>query len=430
MNTLAYQPMQLLLTRDRKPLANRKPTTKPRRAKRFKHVYVDVEDLGRHVGVEFTFIAGGYDKDEVNMDTMAGALRPAFAKRLLARKVQTKKVTLDPQCIEAPSEKIKSRKEFRTVARHMHEVAASLGMVGHTDWHGGGGAHIHVCMKAHKKPNGWGGEVISLAGNRTCKALLLDSTHRPYVNWAFSNPGDTENTHTSAPMLEHMERYNTCTVDTRESLTADVADAVEQIRYVRENGRYYMKAYIRTARNYMEAGEWDRRRALRHVLENYRDDEGATIRRWKAELKKRQEKLAAFVDPDTTKPAKRDGDKDYDFLRGNMGKCYGITAREEFGTVEFRIFQAPNDAAEHELQLNFALAYVEWAEAQAKAGMFAEGKAVTLEQQAAEWTLEKSQKAFLKFVGMIGLKPNKYKRYLANMARRYELVGLGKGKLN
>ena len=421
MNVLCFQPMQLLLTRDRKPLRNRKPTTKPGRNKRFKHVYVDVEDLGRTVGIEFTFTPGGFTREEgmeTNIDSLAGALRPAFRKRLLEAypkiKLTDKGVTTDPGVIEIPSAKTSSRKEIKRVAQVMHKVAASLHMVGHTDWHGGGGAHVHVDVKAVSKEDSWGDIRVNFATSPTMKALLLDATNRPYIYWAFANPGDNNNTKHTASMLTSTTRD----IPKRTDLEYNVANAREDLNYGRSTGRDYMRRYTMTAKAYMLRSEWTRREAIKYVLEMYRNDEGKTIRRYKRQLRAAQAKLAAFVEPE---PTKRDGDQDYAHLLSHIGKSYGIAPRSCFGTAEFRIFQAPNNPAEHELHINFALAYVEWAEAQAKVNKYAEAACMTAAQVTEAWQLDRCKKEFSKFCGMIGLKSNRYKRYLANMERRFSL---------
>lgn len=416
MNMPAIFPQQLLLTYRPRTTRNRKPTTKPRRAKRFKHVYISVNELGRHVGCEFTFIPGGFTKEEAPcMDSLARGLVRPFKTRLDPLKVKTYKgVTCDPQCIEVPISKTNKRKAFRHAATSLHAVAKSLGMVGHTDWHGGGGAHIHIGMKTGPA-TGWKGAPLI---DPALKVLLLDATNRPYINWAFSNPADMDNTRTTATLLRKMGDE----VKTLEQLHAEREQILKDINM-------QLVAYVKYAEHYRQYAAkrdtWDYAKRRAYVCQELRNDEGRYLMRYRKKLIALNKQIKAYV-PATTTVCPEEA---YNFLLSYMDKSYGITPRQDKGTLEFRIFQAPNDPKEHDLHLNFALAYVEWAEAQAKVGKVPQPVIMTAAELKA-YPLDKAKKQFIKFVGMIGLKTRPYRRYLKNMERRYALVAEGNAKLN
>ncbi|MES2704812.1 MAG: hypothetical protein V4649_19385 [Bacteroidota bacterium] len=401
---------------------NRKADTKPKATKRFRHVYVPAHDLGRSVGLEVTFIAGGFTKDEApNMDSLAAGLAPVVKYR--ATKDCPKRIVKlfgtfhrDPACVEVSTAKIKTRKDFRAVTTRLHTVARGLGMVGHTDWHGGGGGHIHVGMTG-LATSAWD-NFTRFKESAETKALLLDATNRPYINWAFGNPGDTDNTKSTYTTLHSRLAVKKAT---REQLVDRVEREAANLAAHKDNLARWAQLY-RDSSHAVRLRTTDYAAGRAYVMEQLRYDESrGVIRAYKTYIAARKA-LAAYVEPE---PVTVDKNKAYEVLLTTMAKEYGITPRG-YGTIEFRIFQAPNNAAEHELHLDFALAYVEWAAAQAKAGKFA---VPSMAEQIGEWTYEQAAKKFLDFVSMIGLDRSKYKRFLKNLARRFELVALGKTKL-
>jgi hypothetical protein len=287
------------------------------------------EKLPYTVGVEFTFIAGGFDKGEIDIEDYARAMRDPFRALLKRRETQHDRVTVDPDCIEIPSKIIESRKEFKSVAKAMHEVAGALNMIGHTDWHGGGGAHIHVGFGCKYDAHSY---ADSLKENTTVQKLLLDATHRPYINWAFTNPADTEGTKPATGVLN------------------DSMDNVD-IPYLEHSINEYAR-----------------------YMKDYRKEAAIVL----CNLRARKIKLSE--------------------------------ARQEYN---------PNNAYEHELHLDFVLAYLAHVD---KYETLPEALFIERSEMKNHFTAQGCKDSFMAFVSEIGLDAKKYKRYLKNIDRRFNAV--------
>jgi hypothetical protein len=262
-----------------------------------------------------------------------------------------------------------------------------------------------------------------LSKSQTLKYLLLDATSRPYINYAFANPGDTSNTYHTACLLQEddspkqrMEYAVTCYNDAMAKVYEWRVDAVRYLRKIQsQKGRRRWPTIADRKEERENGGVYgDDYRYAKWRINDYMAEAYAAKARY-AEAKEQ-------YDAEQAKPkAPRNRDKDFLRLLGNMGKNYGITPRRTYGTVEFRIFQAPESREEHELHVDFALAYVEWCEWQAKTGAMPLATYRTKEELLTEWPLERCKAEFIKFCKTIGLKASQYKRYLSNMEHRFAL---------
>jgi hypothetical protein len=414
---------------------NRKPTTKPKRAKKFRHVYVQAHELQRKVGIEYTFMAGMFSAEdweqmqkvdrygsETIMDNYAAAMYSLFKIKLARAKVKTSKVTRDPACIEAPSIKMGTRRQVRRTSKAMHKIAGELGMCGHTDWHGGGGAHVHVNM---------GSKSQTVWDNPVTAAVLLDAMNRPYINWAFANPGDTHNTsHTALcwHKAQNESKRRVRSIPVVESELTEYRRMIESQRatYIEWNERYRRDMFGNVGgfrvHNYANKRE--------NVCRSLHHDEGYTLRRYRLTAYKLTKELAALRAAPTEAPAYTAAQY-MKWARDNVGKTYGITPRGGYNTLEFRIFQAPNRWQEHERQVDFALAYIHWCECQAKVGKVPQP--VTYKDNSeviTAWPLDKCKTEFVKFLRMIGLNPKHYRGCLTNMELRFKLAEQNPALLN
>lgn len=428
--------------------ANRKPTTKPGRPKRFKHIYIKAHNLSYAIGIEYTFI-GACVALEPGMtprmlENMAGkyaeAMKPLFGAKASQRKLPLLHTAMDPGCVESPSKKLRTRRQLRKLSKSMHEIASELGMQGHTEYHGGGGAHIHI--GARRKSD------MHVMDNPAVQHMLLDAMHRPYIQWAFTNPGDTENTSILSGLA--LQAYNQHSSSrnqkpTREQLQTAVDDAMRYVADCREQYVHYAEVY----RKDINASYPSRKPAWRRARQQTTlcGDEGYSLRHGFRQLIKARKALAAWVEPAHGPQPFITREQALGYMRDAMGKKYGITPRNEKGTVEFRMFQAPNRWQDHEKHADFALAYLEWSEAQAKAGYMPAPyvypiKAVVndawsgaMQAQpdhaafAAYWTLERCKREFLRFCGTIGLTPSHYKPFLKRLETRFKLAEVNKSLL-
>lgn len=402
---------------------NRKPTTKPKRASRFVHRYIRVNELSRRVGIELTFMPGGlYPDERHHIRDFTGPLQGCFTKRAKAAGIQTNNIGVDPDCVEVSTRKMGTRRSLTRTVGKLWDIAESLGMVGQYEWHGGGGAHVHVDFTKETEKMRWDG--WDMSKSQTLKCLLLDATSRPYINYAFANPGDTENTYHSACFLVddedetpevQMVRTIECYNDTMQTAFEWRDTARQYLKYIRDRRARWPTIAERKEEREQGCVYGDEYRYAKHCYK----DCLAEAQRYKVAYNEVKAKYDAEQANPTAKPPRN---RDEDFARlQKMGKRYGITPRKGYGTVEFRIFQAPNDRAEHELHVDFALAYIEYCEWQAKTGAIPQATYRTKGELLAEWPLERCKSEFIKFCKLIGLDARKYKRYLANMERRFAL---------
>lgn len=357
-----------------------------------KHEYIAVNKLERKIGIELTWVPGHLDGTERPnaIDNLCGAYRLMFANRIEALKIKTWNIGTDPQCVEIPTKPISSRANLRRTIDALYGVADSLGFVPNYPWHGGGGAHVHV----QRLP--------SDAQDGTTKALLLDVAARPYITWAFCNPGDNCGARPLAPLVPQDRAARL-----QEAVTAREAAYTEKLSSTiahREQQRLRGMRCELTGADLRE-----------YVLSNYEAE--LRLPKYKLAVKRAQAALAERL-----KVKDFDHQAAFERLTFHNNSSYAVCLNSVGGgTYEWRVFKAPDSPHEHELHVNFALAYMERAKQQAQAGKFTEPKFCAFIDLAAAWPYERSALEFRKLIKTLGLKWADYRHYLDNMKRRYDL---------
>lgn len=352
---------------------NRKPTTKPKRRRGAPHKYIDVDTLGRTVGIEVTFVPGGYSEEEVRgtrgiFDDMTRTIARVFDMRLTKQYPAAKKLThrcnIDPEVVEVSTMPVKTRRMLDKVLSAYYTVAGGLNLVPSYDWHGGGGAHIHVGRKKgeHKDMDA---------------AMAMFATHHPYMTWAFMNPGDNNKNakvHCALSLGSSDEDKAYHHEKLRESIAcrncADKRGSKADAAYYQTMVAKYLKVIL--------AGNLAHRLSATQL---------------------------------------------YTQRQGKFGKGAAIARREigKLGTWEFRLFRAPDTMEGHTRQLNFALAYTEYCDQLARAGKIPKPYIATLGQAHAAHPFPVAVAKFNKLLRTLGLDARKYRADIENM-RRYYLI--------
>jgi hypothetical protein len=350
---------------------NRKPDTKPKRRRGAPHKYIDVDALGRTVGIEVTFVPGGYEEDEIRVardafGEMTRAMGRVFAHRLTKQFPAAKKLThncgVDPDVVEVSTAPVSTRRLLGKVLSAYYTVAGSLSMVPSYEWHGGGGAHIHVGRKKgeHK--------------DMDC-AMAMFATHHPYMTWAFMNPGDNnKNAKIHCALVKK---------------TVDVAELRKGMAaMVRERDKCVKRGSMSDARYY-------------------------------------QNRVGVYLKALLGDKHKRDStaQRAYADRMDSFGKGAAIARRTvgRYGTWEFRLFRAPDSMEGHTRQLNFALAYTEYCEQLARSGKIPKPYTATLEEAHKAHPFPVAVAKFNKLLRTLGLDARKYRADIENM-RRYYLI--------
>jgi hypothetical protein len=357
---------------------NRKPDTKPTRRRGAPTKYIDVNHLGRTVGIEVTFVPGGFEETEIrstrnSFDDMVRTLSRIFDMRLTKQYPVAKKLTnrcnTDPDVVEVSTKPVSTRRLLDKVLSAYYTVAGGLNLVPSYDWHGGGGAHIHVGRKKgeHKDMDA---------------AMAMFATHHPYMTWAFMNPGDgnkNAKVHCAIPRVEGEDT---------EYMHRRIAEYIrERTRAEKRRSKNDTKYYQSYVTNYIKA-----------LLGN-----------------KFADKLSA--------------QSLYAKHKDRFGKGAAIARREisKYGTWEFRLFRAPDSMEGHTRQLNFALAYVEYCEQLAKSGKIPKPYIASLEEAHRAHPFPVAVAKFNKLLKTIGLDARKYRADVENMRRYYVINKLNMG---
>lgn len=350
---------------------NRKPTTKPKRRRGAPHKYIDVNALGRTVGIEVTFVPGGYEEEEIRacrdaFGEMTRAMARVFSSRLTKQYPAAKKLThncgTDPDVVEVSTAPVSTRRLLDKVLSAYYTVAGGMNLVPSYDWHGGGGAHIHVGRKKKEHKD------------MDC-AMAMFATHHPYMTWAFMNPGDNNK---------------------NAKIHCALAKPAPDIEYLHKRFREYTR-------------DWDRavKRGAKADAQYYRKEANRTL---KAILTvKHGDRLSAQAV--------------YASRSDSFSKGAAIARRSigRSGTWEFRLFRAPDTMEGHTRQLNFTLAYTEYCEQLARNGKIPKPYLATLDEAHKAHPFPVAVAKFNKLLRTLGLDARKYRADIENM-RRYYLI--------
>lgn len=346
---------------------------KPRKA----HRYIVVNKLDRTVGIEVSYVPAYLDyADRSRVNDVCRALAPVFKARLERDKAAFNKCGTDPDCIEISTKPIQSRTNLRRTLGKYYTHADIMGLVSTTEWHGGGGAHVHVGRKRGEDK-----------GHIFIQTLYADLSTRPYLTWAFMNPGDDNNN--AAPI---------CTTFARCGQAGSKREETESL-----------SRYIDTLREERATYDRKRQRPTRGRLECM-TREFVQMRKRLLRLRKELAALEANK-PDPRAEMAR-------ILPGTgLGKHNAVALRDygRHGTLEFRLFRAPGTAEGHEAHVNFALAYIEYVEGLVRDGKMPNPVTMSEEGLRKTWTPELAEQAFRKTLRTLGLPMRDYRDDIANI---------------
>lgn len=325
------------------------------------------------MGIEVTFMPGGFEQEDMALfrhntafSDMARAMSMIFNTRLSKQHPVAKKLThncgTDPEVIEISTAPVSTRRLLDKVLSAYYTVAGSMGLVTSYDWHGGGGAHIHV------------GRTRKEHADMDC-AVAMFATHHPYMTWAFMNPGDSNN---NAKIH--------CALAKR---TINVDEILSDMAYVRkERNKCIKRGIMADAKYYQKRVNMHLKTLLVH--------------------KHSRESTAKQV---------------YGSRPDSFGKGAAIARRSvgKFGTWEFRLFRAPDTMEGHTRQLNFALAYIQYCEQLARSGKIPKPYLATLDEAHKAHPFPVAVAKFNKLLRTLGLDARKYRADVENM-RRYYLI--------
>lgn len=358
------------------PARKRKPRAKA-------HKYIAVNRMERTVGIEVTFVPGGVDyEDKYEAERLCSPLSTILSRKLARAKVPYNRCGTDPECVEVSTKPMRTRNNMRRTLDVYYDCAEALGLAGYTEWHGGGGGHVHVGLKPGEKDQ----KGIFL------QTLYADLSNRPYLTWAFMNPGDDNRN--AAPVCTAL---NGAGQDTRAKIEGKEANVREYRAEMARQDRVHTPD-----KSYRAAVTRDYLRARKDLL--------ALRKRLAEETKKGKDPHAEAL--------RMIGGA---YLGDN--KHNAVTARSygRYGTLEFRLFRAPGSPEGHELHVDFALAYIEYIEGLVRDGKMPMPCAMTKEQLRRAWTPEMAEKEFKKTLRLIGLLPSYYWQDVDNMKEFFRI---------
>jgi hypothetical protein len=362
------------------------PKPKARKPRPKAHKYIAVNRLERPIGIEVSYIPQGAREKEDHgaLGEMVEPLARMLGRRLDRAKVPYNRCGTDPDCVEVSTKVMRTRNNLRRTLGAYYTYAEEIGLTGCNEWHGGGGAHIHVSRKPEEK---------SVPQSKFLTALYADLSNRPYIGWAFMNPGD-----------------DNCNASAISTVVADYGCAPgAKLRQAVEEAEANVKAWQDTFTKQAGTGE----------SRDDREYASASIVRARRKLLTARKALAAY------KPASAAEHNAQVFNRVRFGKGAAVSMRDSIGkhgTLEFRFFRAPGSVEGHEAQVNFAMAYIEYCEGLARDGKAPAACVDNIHTLRKTWTREAAEKGFRKTLRLIGLPVSDYYEDIDNLHRYFDIT--------
>lgn len=295
----------------------------------------------------------------------------------------------DPNCVEVTTVPTNNGPRLRETVKRTFALADMCDLIPRADHTRGGGAHLHVGIP-YKGQAGYNDSDDYVELNAEPRAFAAAMQHElllnPWLAWAFANPLDDNN----AQQLRNMCKRPEARGDTRSAIEERAEFMRKKVYYILDSFndiRAHADEIIRQTNQMHEARNWIPKYALYPMEYSCAPDDIYDYVRYRNRAKKKFarecKELLAVMEKEyalhvlklheeaIAEDAERSGvviEEDTRPMYGcenypvtkwcdistQTGKCYAITHRQGYNTMEFRCFMMYEHHADHAKQITLA----------------------------------------------------------------------------